>query len=311
MERDVFISYSYEDKAIADAVCTNLETNGVRCWIAPRDIFPGSDWAQSIIDAIKSSKLMVLIFSKNANGSNQVTKELNLAVSHNLVVVPFKVDDSVPSGSMEYFLADMHWLDSIGGDMQSHINKLIEVVRSVLHSKSHADPITAPVTENKTNTASAVPSFQYVAPNGATPQPAPVAPQPTSIPGPQPAKKVGTFEAYGNMWRNFFKFKGRASRSEYWKPVIINAIIQVIAFFVFAVALASVSYDQEDAVTILWLLFIFVTSLPFISLGVRRLHDAGYSGWWILLSLPGWTAIVPVIFFCMPTNVANNKYARE
>lgn len=311
MERDVFISYSYEDKTIADAVCANLESNGIRCWIAPRDIFPGSDWAQSIIDAIKSSKLMVLIFSKNANGSNQVTKELNLAVSHNLVVVPFKVDDSVPSGSMEYFLADMHWLDSIDGDMQSQINKLIEVVKSVLQLKFQAEPSTPPMTENKTNTASAVPSFQYTNPNAPKPQTPPMTPQPTSIPGPHLTKKVGFFEAYGNMWKNFFKFKGGASRSEYWKPVILNVIIQIIILFAFGGLFTIVTYGMEDFVSTLWVLFIFVTSLPFISLSVRRLHDAGYSGWWMLLCLLGWASIVPIIFFCMPTNVANNKYTRK
>jgi hypothetical protein len=43
MAHDVFISCSSKYKSIADAICTNVETAGVRCWIAPRDIAPGED----------------------------------------------------------------------------------------------------------------------------------------------------------------------------------------------------------------------------------------------------------------------------
>jgi hypothetical protein len=41
MEFDVFISYSHQDKPTADAACATLEAEGIRCWIAPRDVAPG------------------------------------------------------------------------------------------------------------------------------------------------------------------------------------------------------------------------------------------------------------------------------
>ena len=44
MAHDVFISHSSKDKQTADAICHYLEQNGIRCWIAPRDILPGEDW---------------------------------------------------------------------------------------------------------------------------------------------------------------------------------------------------------------------------------------------------------------------------
>ena len=49
---DVFISYSSKDKPAADAACAILELKGIRCWIAPRDIVPGTDWGELIIDAL-------------------------------------------------------------------------------------------------------------------------------------------------------------------------------------------------------------------------------------------------------------------
>ena len=55
MAHDVFITYSTRDKAIAEAVCATLESKHITCWIAPRDVLPGTEWAEAIVDAINSS----------------------------------------------------------------------------------------------------------------------------------------------------------------------------------------------------------------------------------------------------------------
>lgn len=132
MNIDVFISHSSKDANIAKAICNTLESNGIRVWIAPRDIMPGSDWAESINNAIESSKAMVLVFSEYSNDSVQVAKELNLAVNNKLVILPFKIDKTDPTGSMKYYLSDTHWLDAINGDMKDEIEKLKDILISVL-----------------------------------------------------------------------------------------------------------------------------------------------------------------------------------
>ena len=81
MPHDVFISYANEDKSIADAICVRLESRGIRCWIAPRDIPPGTAWAEAIIRAIGESRIMVLVYSAHSNCSQQVPRELERAVS--------------------------------------------------------------------------------------------------------------------------------------------------------------------------------------------------------------------------------------
>lgn len=135
MNIDVFISHSSKDANIAKAICNTLESNGIRVWIAPRDIMPGSDWAESINNAIESSKAMVLVFSEYSNDSVQVAKELNLAVNNKLIILPFKIDETAPTGSMKYYLSDTHWLDAINGDMKDEIEKLKDVLISFLPSK--------------------------------------------------------------------------------------------------------------------------------------------------------------------------------
>lgn len=101
---DVFISYAHNDKPIADAICASLESEGIRCWIAPRDVTPGKDYASEIIDAIDSSRIMIMVFSSNSNNSTHVIKELDRAISKVESIIPFRIEDVPLSKSMIYYL---------------------------------------------------------------------------------------------------------------------------------------------------------------------------------------------------------------
>jgi tetratricopeptide (TPR) repeat protein len=132
MAHDVFISYSNKDKNVADAVCSILEKNGVRCWIAPRDITPGAPFAEAIIDGIKESKIFVLIFSSNSNQSNQVIKEVDRAVHHCLAIIPLRLEDVPMSKQLEYYVSDVHWLDALTPPLEAHISKLCKIIHKLL-----------------------------------------------------------------------------------------------------------------------------------------------------------------------------------
>lgn len=95
-KHDVFISYSSKDKKWADAACAVLEKHKIRCWIAPRDIIPGTEWGASIISGMDGSKIMVLIFSTHANQSAQVRREVERAIAKGLIVLPFRIEDVSP-----------------------------------------------------------------------------------------------------------------------------------------------------------------------------------------------------------------------
>ncbi len=107
---DVFISHSSKDKVIADKMCEALEARGLKCWIAPRDITPGSEWAVAISDAIATIKVMVVIYSANSAASTQVPKELGLADKRNKFIIPYKIDDMELTGAFDYYLAGAHWI---------------------------------------------------------------------------------------------------------------------------------------------------------------------------------------------------------
>ena len=132
---DVFISYSEEDKPIADAVCSRLEARSMRCWIAPRDVLPGREYPEAIIDAIDESRIMVLIFSSSSNTSPHVIRELTRAVGNGAVIIPFRIEDIQPSKSMAYLINLPHWLDALTPPLEKHIEKLAETVQFLLEQE--------------------------------------------------------------------------------------------------------------------------------------------------------------------------------
>lgn len=138
MAHDVFISYSSKDKPVADAACAALEARGIRCWIAPRDVLPGMDWSDSIIHGIAESRVMVLIFSSNANGSVQIKREVNNAIERSVTVIPFRIEDVTPSGALEYYLDVTHWLDALTEPLEQHLEKLAEDVALLLNKTNAA-----------------------------------------------------------------------------------------------------------------------------------------------------------------------------
>ena len=128
----VFISYSSKDKPTADAVCAVMEQRGVRCWITPRDILPGHDWAESILHAIAGARVCVLIFSASANTSPQVRREIERAVHNEVPIIPFRIEDAIPSESLEYFISTPHWLDAITPPLEAHAIRLAESALALL-----------------------------------------------------------------------------------------------------------------------------------------------------------------------------------
>jgi hypothetical protein len=140
LAHDVFVSYSFKDKIIADTIVAALEDNQIRCWYAPRDIKPSQDWAEAITKGIEEAKIFLIIFSGNANHSQRVLDELNLAISQQAVILPFRVENLEPEGAMKLHLSSRHWLDAYKPSWNNHITKLVNTVADNLGtvSEQHA-----------------------------------------------------------------------------------------------------------------------------------------------------------------------------
>ncbi|HYC09647.1 MAG TPA: toll/interleukin-1 receptor domain-containing protein [Steroidobacteraceae bacterium] len=147
--RAVFVSYSQADRDTATALVAHVEGAGLPCWVAPRDVAPGADWAEAIVDAIAASRVMVLVFSASTNSSPQVRREVERAVHRGVTVLPFRVEDVLPARSLEYFLSTQHWLDAFPPPMERHYERLCAYLKPLLVGGSPATDFpaagTAPV----------------------------------------------------------------------------------------------------------------------------------------------------------------------
>lgn len=139
MPHDVFISYSHSDKRVAFELCASLEARGFRCWIAPRDIPVGLVFEVAIIDAIHASKAMVLVFSETANASPHVAREVRIAASAGKEVFPYRIDNTTPGGTLDYYLGSVHWLDVRAGAATSPVESLITSLNRVVPRRGPGD----------------------------------------------------------------------------------------------------------------------------------------------------------------------------
>lgn len=130
MPHDVFISYSSKDRLIADALCQAMEQEGIRCWIASRNIQSGEIFAKAIIAAIESCKVMVLVFSLETSLSDYVLSEVSTAFDEKKVIIPFKIEDAQFEGAWRLLLGKTHWHEAFPPPAQKHFQTIIDAVKN-------------------------------------------------------------------------------------------------------------------------------------------------------------------------------------
>lgn len=130
---DVFISYSHEDKIIAEGICGYLESNKIRCFIDYRDIPKGANWPSIIPHAIRNSGLMLAVFSKDFNASEQTDNEISIAANRKIPILVFRITEDSFDGTKEYFLTKSNWIEAFPepekcfGDLYNNICILLDI----------------------------------------------------------------------------------------------------------------------------------------------------------------------------------------
>jgi TolB-like protein len=135
---DVFVSYASQDAAVANSIVEKLEQHGLKCWIAPRDVKPGSQYADAIVRAINEAKAVVLVMSGSAVGSAHVGKEIERGSSKRKPIIAFRIDAAPLNHALEYFLSESQWIDVPKVGMPAALTKLAEAV-------GHVSPISPQV----------------------------------------------------------------------------------------------------------------------------------------------------------------------
>ena len=122
---------------------------------------------------------------------------------------------------------------------------------------------------------------------------------------------MGFGEAVKSFWSHYSKFKGCSRRSEYWW---IQLFLVLTNLAVAAIDLVLMNGDIDRFIAnggggIVGLIWILVTIVPALAVLVRRLHDTGKSGWWVLIGfVPLVGGIVLLVFTLLDSDAGENKY---
>lgn len=104
---------------------------------------------------------------------------------------------------------------------------------------------------------------------------------------------------YIEVLKKYAIFSGRAPRKEYWMYILINIFVSILVGIVGGLIHFG---------SLFWLYSVAIL-IPSLAVGVRRLHDSGHSGWWMLIFLiPFIGTIVLVIFFVLDSQPGENVY---
>lgn len=108
---DVFISYSRSDSSIADEIVKSLDEMGLKYWIDRSGEYSGKNYKSVIVDKIRHSFVILFLSSENSNKSDNVTKEISVAVELKKYIIPVRLDKSPYADSITYDLSGIDYID--------------------------------------------------------------------------------------------------------------------------------------------------------------------------------------------------------
>jgi hypothetical protein len=175
MAGHVFISHGSENRDEAEELCAFIESNGVKAWIAPRDVRPGIDYSEALQSAIENCVAFVVLVTDMANKSPYVRAETEMAFSNSKPIFPVRLTDIKPAPGLAFFLKIRHWTDAYGKSREASLGRLAVELQTLSGVAAAAPP--PPRTE---------PAPPAAAPPFPDPEPAP-APAPPPILNKAPA----------------------------------------------------------------------------------------------------------------------------
>jgi hypothetical protein len=121
--------------------CSALEAAGFPCWMAPRDVKPGAQYADAIVRAINEAQAVVLVLSASAVASSHVGREVERAASKHKQIIAFRLDAEPLNPALEYFLGESQWIDVPALGMPAALTKLAEAVGQESLTSAQANPV--------------------------------------------------------------------------------------------------------------------------------------------------------------------------
>ncbi|HEU4706969.1 MAG TPA: ROK family protein [Solirubrobacterales bacterium] len=138
----VFICHASEDRGRAELVCDSLAEEGIRCWIAPRDVRAGQRYAAAILEAIERCDVFLVVFSAHADSSPHVSNEIESAASNGKPILLVRTDSTDPGANhqIRLFLGSHQWFDASQGELAEHTQRIAADARRLLEGDQAEAP---------------------------------------------------------------------------------------------------------------------------------------------------------------------------
>jgi hypothetical protein len=137
-KHDIFICYSSKDESQARVILQNLEARGFKCWISSRDVRPGRNYQESIVRAIEDAKVIVFLLSDFSNKTSEVKKELSLASTFEIAVIPLRLTATKPNSALLYELSTRQWID-VFPDLEASLDLVVSAIEETLRAGAGGD----------------------------------------------------------------------------------------------------------------------------------------------------------------------------
>lgn len=164
MEKEIFISYTTNDKAVADSLVAYLEGLGYNCFIAPRDIDPGKAYAANLMTAISNCKLVVLIASASINNSEHCLNEVDVVTERKKPILPIFIEEFSLNDDYRYYLGRKQQIFAYPEKFEKYFSKILDGIEGYCprtNKKPQIQEAEDEITEKATKTI-----FEYIPERG-------------------------------------------------------------------------------------------------------------------------------------------------
>ena len=143
MKHDVFISHAHKDKGVADGICGKLESAGLKCWIATRDLSTGEDRTEVIRNAIESSRAFVLVLSGNTNAAPHIEREIANASYMRRLIIPLRLAETLPRREILFYLGSVPLIIAHNPPSEKELEALAAHIKRLMPGSATAGEVTS------------------------------------------------------------------------------------------------------------------------------------------------------------------------
>lgn len=128
---DTFISHASQDNDEALKLCAFLEQQGLRCWVAPRDVDFSNHYPDEILKGVRNAKSLILLLSEHTEDAQFVAMEVERAVHYRRRIFTIRLEEVGVPPSLELFLGLPHWIDQWAPDYHHRLESIPSILAGI------------------------------------------------------------------------------------------------------------------------------------------------------------------------------------